>query len=109
MFGHGLAAPVDWVVGADGDRLGLVCEIARRGAGRILARGEDFDDDVAVGEHPLQAIVLAADRHCADIELGELRAASATESRSPTHSGPPLITSRAVLAIGISFRGGGVW
>src|SRR5829696_801229 len=44
-------------------------ELATRGAGRIAALGERLHDDVAVGEHALEAIVIAADRQHTDIEL----------------------------------------
>ena len=66
-----LSASSDRVVGADRDRLALT-ELAGRDAGRVLALGDHLDDDVAVGEHPLEAVVLAADRHRADLQLGEL-------------------------------------
>ena len=61
---------LDRVVGADRHRLALA-ELAGLDLIRVPALGEHVDDDVAVGQHALQAIVLAADRHGADAQLLE--------------------------------------
>jgi hypothetical protein len=49
------------IVAADRDGLALA-ELTRRGGAGVLALGEDVDDDFAVAEHALEAVILAADR-----------------------------------------------
>ena len=68
VLGHRLEGLADRVVGPDRDRLALA-ELAGIGRLRVLALGQHADHDVAIGEHPLQAIVLPADRQRADAEL----------------------------------------
>jgi len=60
---------VDRVVGADGDDLGLISDVAGLGLLRILAFGDDLHGDVAVCDHSHQPIVIAH-RHRAGIDLG---------------------------------------
>ena len=48
-----------------------LAELAAPRRGRILALGEHLHDDVAVGQHPLEPVVLTADRHRADVQLGQ--------------------------------------
>src|SRR5215208_735717 len=70
VVGHRAQRLVDTVVGPDRDWLPLA-EFARPRVGWVLAGGEHLYDDVAVGEHSLEPVVLAADRHRADVQLGE--------------------------------------
>jgi hypothetical protein len=60
--------PVDRRVGANGDQP-VLGEFAGHRGRRVLVVGEHLHDDVAVGDHALEAVILPADRHGADVEL----------------------------------------
>ena len=63
-FGYG-------VVGANRHRLSLT-KLAGGGRVRVLALCEDLHHDVAVSQHALQPVVVAADRHRTESVLGQL-------------------------------------
>src|SRR4051794_10417617 len=58
------------VVGADRHGLALR-ELGHERAGHVLAAGDRPNDDVTIRQHPLQAVVLTADRHRSDAFLRE--------------------------------------
>src|SRR5215207_6710783 len=62
---------LDRVVGADGDRLALG-QVTGAGRGRVAALGEAPYDDVAVGEHALEPVVLTADGQRPDVQVAHL-------------------------------------
>jgi hypothetical protein len=57
---------------APSHHLVLIGHLGHLRRGRVLALGEHLHDDVAVGQHALEPVVLAADRHRADVELSQL-------------------------------------
>src|SRR5699024_12816761 len=61
---------VDRIVGTDRDRF-LTAELTRANLCRILAGCYGADDDIAIGQHPLQAVIFTTDRHGAYIDLTE--------------------------------------
>jgi len=72
VIDHRTQRLLDRVIGADGDGLAVAdAQLTRLDGRGVLALREHLHDDVAVGQHALEAVVLAADRHRADVELGE--------------------------------------
>src|SRR4051794_1112855 len=70
VLGHRVQRLLDGVVGPDRHGLALA-ELARLGRAGVLALRDDLHHDVAVGQHALEPVVLAADRHRAHVEIGE--------------------------------------
>jgi len=55
----------------DRDHL-LAAKLARLHVRGVLPLGDHLDHDLSVGAHPLQAVILAPDRHGAHAEICEL-------------------------------------
>src|SRR5215211_4598057 len=68
---HGAECLLDRVVRADGDRL-TFSKLRHLGRGRVLAVRNALHDDVSVGEHALEPVVIAADGHRAHVEISKL-------------------------------------
>ena len=73
MAGHGRDGVLQRVVCTDGHRLSFR-EFVHSGVREVASEGDRLRDQVAVGQHPLEAAVLAADRHGAEVVPGKLRA-----------------------------------
>ena len=72
VLGHRAQCVLDRIVSADrnGPSVALT-QLARLGGGGVLAFGNDLHDDVAVGDHALESVVIAADRQRTDALLGQ--------------------------------------
>ncbi|BEL06178.1 hypothetical protein Q0Z83_043690 [Actinoplanes sichuanensis] len=71
MPGHGAQDLRGIVVGADRDRLALG-QFGGRHLGRVAALAERLHHDVAVGQHAVQPVVVAADRQRSHVEVRHL-------------------------------------
>ena len=67
---HGAPGLLERVVGADGDDLRTLGEGRNRHLVRVLTRRHDLHDDVAIGHHPCEAVVVPTDRQCSHVERG---------------------------------------
>jgi hypothetical protein len=68
---HGAQRLLDRVVCADRDRLAF-SQLRHLGRGRVFSVRDALHDDVSVGEHALEPVVIAADGHRTHIEISQL-------------------------------------
>ena len=103
----GVERLLDVVVRPDGDDLvtGVVLHLDLRG---VHALGHAAQDDVAVGDHPLQAVVVAADGQRADAQVLHLAGGVCHGVVDRGALGAAVIASRAVV-MSFSSRRGAVW
>src|SRR5215203_5980266 len=67
---HGAQRLLDRVVCADGNWLAF-SQLRHLGRGRVLAVRNALYDDVSVGEHALEPVVIAADGHRTNVEISK--------------------------------------
>src|SRR5579883_1548527 len=70
MRRHEIGGVLDGIFGTNRDEISLL-ELAGGDAVHVAPSGDDLHDDIAVGQHPLDDLVLVGDRQGADVVLRE--------------------------------------